>query len=202
MIYLQTARIFNHGYTQPFGDGPVAHAARRVNDRVMHSVYEAPWLAPVDEKARLIGKCVMGGWNLNATTLTTQTPMTSDLLYTHGPNTLGKAAIITGKVAGDVLSLDMIEVVSTPAEALTRNSLHSVMMCYDAQGAIGLGERSQVTILHPRTPGGLLRPMATPMKTPPRQYTRRSGVRGGCSRHSWNLPEPPPTAAEQPYSIA
>jgi hypothetical protein len=51
-------------------------------------------------------------------------------LYTHGPGTASKAAIAVGEAAADVVTLGLTEVAFTPAEGITRNSLHSVSFCY------------------------------------------------------------------------
>ena len=51
-------------------------------------------------------------------------------LYTRGPGVATKAAIAVGEATADVFTLGLSEVVFTPAEGVTRNSLHSVTFCY------------------------------------------------------------------------
>lgn len=52
-------------------------------------------------------------------------------LYTSGPGTSTKDAIGVGEFWADVLTLGLAEVVFTPIETATRNSKHTVFMCYD-----------------------------------------------------------------------
>ena len=56
-------------------------------------------------------------------------------LYTRGPGTAGKVAIATTEVVADVFTLGLTELATTPAEYATRNSLHTVLMCYDSDGS-------------------------------------------------------------------
>jgi hypothetical protein len=60
-------------------------------------------------------------------------PQSCDIyhLYTKGPNSAGKAGIALVEGAADVFTLGLAEVVSTPVEAGTKNSLYPVTMCYD-----------------------------------------------------------------------
>ena len=65
-------------------------------------------------------------------------------LYTHGPNAMGKAGIALVEGAADVLTLGVAEVVSTPVEAGTKNSLYPVTMCYDKNAVLlSVDEASQ-----------------------------------------------------------
>src|SRR5215469_1224564 len=64
-------------------------------------------------------------------------------LYTRGPGTAGKAAIAVGEAAADVLTLGLTEVVLTPAEGVTRNSLHSVSFCYGPDNKLVAMRESQ-----------------------------------------------------------
>ena len=57
-------------------------------------------------------------------------------LYTHGPGAVGKGAIAAGEAIGDVFTLGLSEVLFTPAEAMTKNSKHAVLFCYDAGGKL------------------------------------------------------------------
>jgi hypothetical protein len=67
-------------------------------------------------------------------------------LYTHGPNSAGKAGIALVEGAADVLTLGVAEVVSTPVEAGTKNSLYPVTMCYDTNAVLlSVEEASQPT---------------------------------------------------------
>ena len=52
-------------------------------------------------------------------------------LYTNGPSTAGRYTLTTTEAVADVLTLGLAEVVTTPVEAITQNSKHSVTMCYD-----------------------------------------------------------------------
>jgi hypothetical protein len=51
-------------------------------------------------------------------------------LYTHGPNGMGKGAIAATEAVADVFTLGLAELVTTPVEAGTKNSLHTVTFCY------------------------------------------------------------------------
>jgi hypothetical protein len=68
----------------------------------------------------------------------TDGPKSCDIyqLYTRGPNGAGKAAFAFGEAATDILTLGLAEVVWTPVEAGTRNSLHTVAMCYAQDGTL------------------------------------------------------------------
>jgi hypothetical protein len=63
-------------------------------------------------------------------------------LYTRGPNSAGKAGIALVEGAADVFTLGLAEVVATPVEAGTKNSLYPVTMCYN-QNAILLSVEEQ-----------------------------------------------------------
>ena len=52
-------------------------------------------------------------------------------LYTHGPGGAGKGAIAAGEAVADVFTLGLAEVVTSPVEGATRDSKHTVTMCYD-----------------------------------------------------------------------
>ena len=52
-------------------------------------------------------------------------------LYTHGPDAGGKGAIAVGEIAVDIFTLGLSELVFTPVEAVTKNSKHTVLFCYD-----------------------------------------------------------------------
>jgi hypothetical protein len=58
-------------------------------------------------------------------------------LYTTGPAGLGKGAIAAGEVVADVYTLGLAEVVTTPAEAATRNAQHTVLFCYTRDNRLG-----------------------------------------------------------------
>jgi hypothetical protein len=64
-------------------------------------------------------------------------------LYTRGPGAAGKATIAASEAVADVFTLGLAEVVTTPAEAATRNSLHTVTMCYGEDGKLALQSESQ-----------------------------------------------------------
>ncbi|MDE1152377.1 MAG: hypothetical protein PW788_07555 [Micavibrio sp.] len=51
-------------------------------------------------------------------------------LFTRGPAAGGKGAIAATEAVADVLTLGLAEVISTPAEAATKNSKHTVVFCY------------------------------------------------------------------------
>lgn len=57
-------------------------------------------------------------------------------LYTHGPSAGGKAAIAATEAVVDVFTLGLAEVVSTPAEAATKNSKYPVTFCYGGDGKL------------------------------------------------------------------
>jgi hypothetical protein len=57
-------------------------------------------------------------------------------LYTHGPSGVGKAGIAFVEGVADVFTLGLAEVISTPVEAGTKNSLHAVTMCYSQDGTL------------------------------------------------------------------
>ncbi len=63
-------------------------------------------------------------------------------LYTHGVGKAGKAAIIVGEGAADVFTIGLFEIVATPAEAVTRNNIHTVMFCYSADKSLVLVRES------------------------------------------------------------
>lgn len=52
-------------------------------------------------------------------------------LYTRGPGAVSRGAIAVGEAAADVVTLGLTEVLFTPVEGATRNSKHTVLMCYD-----------------------------------------------------------------------
>jgi len=51
-------------------------------------------------------------------------------LYTKGPGAVGKGAIAATEAVADVLTLGLSEVITTPGEAATKNSKHTVVFCY------------------------------------------------------------------------
>ena len=51
-------------------------------------------------------------------------------LYTRGPGPVTKGAIAVGEAAADVVTLALAEIIFTPMEVATKNSKHTVMMCY------------------------------------------------------------------------
>lgn len=51
-------------------------------------------------------------------------------LYTHGYGALGKAGIAVLEGAADVFTVGLAEVITTPAEGLTKNETHPVTFCY------------------------------------------------------------------------
>jgi len=63
-------------------------------------------------------------------------------LYTHGPGAWGKAGIAFGEAAADVFTLGLAEVATTPAEAATRNKLHTVLFCYSADDKLAFVHES------------------------------------------------------------
>jgi hypothetical protein len=50
--------------------------------------------------------------------------------------------IAAGEAASDVVTLGLAEVLWTPVEAATRNSKHTVLFCYDADGKLLSAEES------------------------------------------------------------
>jgi hypothetical protein len=57
-------------------------------------------------------------------------------LYTHGPSGAGRAGIALVEALADVYTLGLAEVISTPVEAGTKNSQHTVTMCYSQYGTL------------------------------------------------------------------
>jgi hypothetical protein len=57
-------------------------------------------------------------------------------LYTRGPGDVGKGAIAAGEVVADVFTLGLTEIIFTPVEAATRNSQHTVTICYDGDSKL------------------------------------------------------------------
>jgi len=51
-------------------------------------------------------------------------------LYTHGYGAAGKAGIAVLEGAADAFTLGLAEILTTPAEGLTRNETHPVTFCY------------------------------------------------------------------------
>jgi hypothetical protein len=51
-------------------------------------------------------------------------------LFTHGPESGGKAAIAIGEGIADIFTLGLAEVVFTPTEIITKNAKYPVTMCY------------------------------------------------------------------------
>jgi len=68
----------------------------------------------------------------------TDGPKSCDIykLYTHGPNGGGKAIAAFGEGVTDVFTLGLAEVIWTPVEAVTENSLYTVTFCYDNEGQL------------------------------------------------------------------
>jgi hypothetical protein len=64
-------------------------------------------------------------------------------LYTRGPGAAGKATIAASEAVADVFTLGLAEVVTTPAEAATRNSLHTVTMCFGQDDKLASQSESQ-----------------------------------------------------------
>ena len=67
-------------------------------------------------------------------------------LYTRGPGAWGKAGIALVEAGADVLTLGLAEIVETPAEAATRNSLHTVLFCYTADDKLALVRESEAHV--------------------------------------------------------
>jgi hypothetical protein len=63
-------------------------------------------------------------------------------LYTHGPGGGGKAAAAFGEGVTDVFTLGLAEVVWTPVEAVTKNSLYTVTFCYQNEVLVSVQEQS------------------------------------------------------------
>ena len=51
-------------------------------------------------------------------------------LYTHGYGAAGKAGIAVLEGAADAFTLGLAEIITTPAEGLTKNETHPVTFCY------------------------------------------------------------------------
>jgi hypothetical protein len=67
-------------------------------------------------------------------------------LYTHGPGGAGRAGIAFAEVVADIYTLGLAEVISTPIEAGTKNSLHTVTMCYSQFGTLASIDEEGATI--------------------------------------------------------
>ena len=57
-------------------------------------------------------------------------------LYTHGPGSVSKGLIAFFEAAADVVTLCLAEILFTPLETATRNSKHTVMVCYGPDGKL------------------------------------------------------------------
>jgi hypothetical protein len=57
-------------------------------------------------------------------------------LYTRGPDSAGKAGIAFGEALVDIGTLGLAELIFTPVEVGTKNSLHTVILCYSPDGAL------------------------------------------------------------------
>jgi hypothetical protein len=81
-------------------------------------------------------------------------PQSCDIyhLYTKGPNSAGKAGIALVEGAADVFTLGLAEVVSTPVEAGTKNSLYPVTMCYDKTAVLLSVEEASQSVGAPPPP--------------------------------------------------
>lgn len=64
-------------------------------------------------------------------------------LYTHGYGAAGKAGIAVLEGAADVFTLGLAEVITTPAEGLTKNQTHPVTFCYRDAKLARVGEDGQ-----------------------------------------------------------
>jgi hypothetical protein len=73
-------------------------------------------------------------------------------LYTKGPNAAGKAGIALVEGAADVFTLGLAEVVTTPVEAGTKNSLYPVTMCYDKTAVLLSVEEASQSVGAPPPP--------------------------------------------------
>jgi len=89
-------------------------------------------------------------------------------LYTHGPGRWGKAGIALGEAAADVFTLGLAEAVTTPAEAATRNKLHTVLFCYAADDKLAFVRESEAGT-------GAAAAPANPPFTPPPASPSQSG---------------------------
>lgn len=70
-------------------------------------------------------------------------------LYTHGPDAMGKAGIAFIEGAADVLTIGLAEVLTTPAEAATRNQTHPVTFCYRDSKLARVTEDGQILAAAP-----------------------------------------------------
>src|SRR5208282_908037 len=57
-------------------------------------------------------------------------------LYTRGPGSVSKGVIAFFEAAADVFTLCLAEILFTPMEVATRNSQHTVMMCYSSDNIL------------------------------------------------------------------
>jgi hypothetical protein len=67
-------------------------------------------------------------------------------LYTHGPGSVGKGAIAAGEAVADLFTLGLTEVVTTPVEAATKNSKHTVVFCYTPDEKLVFVKQSQTAV--------------------------------------------------------
>ena len=88
-------------------------------------------------------------------------------LYTHGPGAWGKAGIAFGEAAADAFTLGLAEVVATPAEAATRNKLHTVLFCYGSDDRLAVVHESGVAAPAANTQGAAPTQPALPSQSPP-----------------------------------
>ncbi len=67
-------------------------------------------------------------------------------LYTHGLGAVSKGVIAAGEAAADIVTIGLAEVIFTPTEAATRNSKHTVLMCYGEDSKlVGVKEADSAT---------------------------------------------------------
>ena len=69
-------------------------------------------------------------------------------LFTKGPSAAGKGALAAGEVIADVFTLGLAEVIFTPVEAATRNSKHTVVICYGGDGKLASLRESDKSVDH------------------------------------------------------
>jgi hypothetical protein len=85
-------------------------------------------------------------------------------LYTHGPSSAGRAAAAFGEGVTDVFTLGLAEVIWTPVEAGTKNSLYTVTFCYQNEALVSVEEQKSSSSPEPAAPAAVS--ASSPMPSP------------------------------------
>lgn len=107
---------------------------------------------PVDTKQFVVGQTRVSVLSElgNPVANTPDGPNSCDIykLFTRGPSAVGKGVMTAGYLVADVFTLGLTEVIFTPVEAATRNSKHTVVICYDKDGKLASLKESDTSVDH------------------------------------------------------